>query len=512
MRLRLALGIAALSGFIALSYELVWYRVLSIMTRGVASTFGLLLAAYLFGLAIGSRASGVLCRGPSGDARQLRQLALFVALANTIAALVVPAFAWSARFTDYRLGLAVVAVGAAFLGSVLPLVSHFGIPADDHAGTRLSYVYLANILGSAAGSLLTGFVLMDRLSLLSIARVLVVSGFALSAGLVAMGGLRRTSAVTAYAVLGVAILGAFSLSPRAYDRLYERLIYKNEYDGTQRFAQVVENKSGVITVTEDGTIYGGGGYDGVLNTDLENNDRNGIVRAYIVGAIHPAPREVLMVGLSGGAWAQVVAQLPGVERMTVVEINPGYLDVVAKHPEVKSLLENPKVTLAFDDGRRWLLRHPERRFDVIVMNTTLHWRGHATNLLSSELMEIARRHLLPGGVFYFNTTDSLDVQLTAAHVFPHVLRITNFIAAGDSPFRFDRDRWRWLLETMRVDGRPVLDLTRESGKKVYDDLVGFNDIAPRSAILEYYAKIASDVTDDNMIIEWRQPLRYPELH
>ena len=171
-----------------------------------------------------------------------------------------------------------------------------------------------------------------------------------------------------------------------------------------------------------------------------------------------------------------------------------------------------QVTLAFDDGRRWLRRHPEPRFDVIVMNTTLHWRAHATNILSAEFMEIARAHLRPGGVFYFNTTDSLDVQLTAAHVFPHVLRIANFIAASDAPFKFDRDRWRWLLETMQVEGKPVLDLGRADHKKVYEELAGFMDIAPRSAILEYYEKIAGHVTDDNMLVEWHEPLRYPALH
>src|SRR3954447_16352352 len=121
MRFRLALPIAALSGVLALSYELVWYRVLSVMTRGVASTFGLLLGAYLFGLALGSRGSARFCRGAGGDPRELRLLALFVAIANAIAALVVPAFAWSAKFTDYRIGLFVVMVSAAFLGSILPL-------------------------------------------------------------------------------------------------------------------------------------------------------------------------------------------------------------------------------------------------------------------------------------------------------------------------------------------------------------------------------------------------------
>ena len=38
MRLRLALAIAALSGFIALSYEIVWYRVLAVMTPLFVST------------------------------------------------------------------------------------------------------------------------------------------------------------------------------------------------------------------------------------------------------------------------------------------------------------------------------------------------------------------------------------------------------------------------------------------------------------------------------------------
>ena len=128
-------------------------------------------------------------------------------------------------------------------------------------------------------------------------------------------------------------------------------------------------------------------------------------------------------------------------------------------------------------------------------------------------MNIVRQHLNPGGVFYFNTTDSLDVQLTAAHVFPHVLRVANFIAASDSPtFDFDRERWKHVLRTMTMGGKPVLDLGSASDQRLFDELAGFIDIAPRSAILAYYEKIASDVTDDNMKVEWKEPLRYPELH
>ena len=508
MRFRLALAVAACSGFVALSYEIVWYRVLSFMTGGIAATFGLLLAAYLVGLAIGARASTLLCKKSGGEPRHLRLLALFVMVANVVAALVAPAFAWSAKFTDFRVGLAVVATAAMFLGSVLPLVSHFGIEPDDRTGPRLSYVYLANILGSASGSLLTGFVVMDRLPISSIALLLAVAGFALFAALMMMSGASRSASIAACTTLVVGALGAAAILPRLYDRLYERLFYKDEYDGSQRFAQIIENKSGVITVTKEGTVYGGGAYDGVVNTWLEDNEKNGILRAYVAGAIHPAPREVLIVGLASGSWAQVIAHLPGVERVTIIEINPGYLRVIATHADVASLLRNPRVSITVDDGRRWLQRN-DRRFDLIVMNTTLHWRAHATNLLSTEFMEIARRHLLPGGILYFNTTNSYDAQLTAARAFPHLMRIANFVAVSDQPFRFDRERWKWLLSTMRLEDRPILDLEREDHRKIYEDLLGFNDMEYRPSILERTEKTARVVTDDNMVVEWREPLRYP---
>lgn len=506
-RLSLALAVAALSGFIALSYEIVWYRVLSVMTGGSAATFGLLLAAYLFGLAAGSRASASFCRGEGGETRELRLVAVIIVVANVVAGLVVPILAWSAGFAGFGIGIVFVALGAAFLGSVLPLVSHFGIEPDDRAGARLSYVYLSNILGSAAGSLVTGFVLMDLLPLASIVRLLVVFGFALAAALLALSGLPRARALASHGAIAACALGAFLVVPALHDRVYERLVFKKEYDGTQRFSQVVETRSGVITVTEDGTVYGGGAYDGVLNVALQDNDKNGIVRAYIVGAIHPEPREVLMVGLSGGAWAQVVVHLPGVERLTIVEINPGYLEVVRRRAEVASLLDNPKATVLFDDGRRWLLRHPDRRFDVIVMNTTMHWRAHATSLLSTDFMNIAREHLRPGGVLYFNTTDSYDVQLTAAKTFPHFKRIANFVAVSDAPFDFDRARWRQVLETMRIEGKPVLDLAQEADLRLFDELRGYNDMEPAWSILERYEKTHTIVTDDNMAVEWRRPFR-----
>jgi spermidine synthase len=515
VKLKLALFVAMLSGFVALGYELLWYRVVSFLTWGVASSFSFLLGAYLLGLALGSRASAWFCKdgAVTGDPRSLRVLALFVALANALSALVVPVFAWSAKFADYRVvlgaSLGTVALGAAMLGSVLPLLAHFGIEPDDRAGARLSYVYLANIVGSAAGSLVTGLVLMDALTLHQIALVLALCGFGLVAILSiagASGARFKTAGVVGALVLAV---DAWFAAPRLYDKLWERLLYKDKYDGEYRFARVIENKSGVITVTADGVVYGGGAYDGILNTSIAR-DRNGIVRAYAVGALHPEPKNVLMIGLASGSWAQVIAHQPKLEKLTIVEINPGYLELIEQHPEVSSVLHNSKVSVVIDDGRRWLLRHDDAKFDFIVMNTTWHWRSNSTNLLSTEFMQLARAHLAPGGIFYFNTTSSADVQLTAARTFPYAMRVMNFIAASDAPFSFDRARWRSLLQSFTIDGRPALDLSAEGDRRLLEELTNYNDLEDRPALLARTSVEGRLITDDNMVPEWRQPLRYPE--
>ena len=74
--------------------------------------------------------------------------------------------------------------------------------------------------------------------------------------------------------------------------------------------------------------------------------------------MHPLPKHVLMIGLASGSWAQVIANDKDVEDETIVEINPGYLPLIGKQPEVESLLRNPKVHIVIDDGRRWLVAHP----------------------------------------------------------------------------------------------------------------------------------------------------------
>ena len=50
-----AVLVSAAAGFVALSYEIVWYRVFSFYTWSAAATFGVLLGVYLLGIALFQR-------------------------------------------------------------------------------------------------------------------------------------------------------------------------------------------------------------------------------------------------------------------------------------------------------------------------------------------------------------------------------------------------------------------------------------------------------------------------
>jgi len=171
------------------------------------------------------------------------------------------------------------------------------------------------------------------------------------------------------------------------------------------------------------------------------------------------------------------------------------------YPDVKSLLTNPKVTIELEDGRRWLRRHADRRFDVVVMNTTWNWRAHASNVLSREFLQLVRARLNPGGVLFYNTTWSGEAQITGLTVFPYGFRMINCLFLSDTPITLDRARFRTLLEGYRIDGRPVLDLTREDHRQRLDEIVRFDDVEPGESVRRAHAD-KRPITDDNMGTEW----------
>jgi spermidine synthase len=507
--LRNGMFLAGATGFISLAYEILWYRLYSFASGGAAPTFAKMLAFYLAGIAYGSLAVRGFCHDKrEADLRRTLEAASKVILLGSIVSFLVgPLLSFSIPFIPYDLTFVFVFAGSALLGAAFPLLSHATIDPAGRAGSKISYLYLSNIIGSALGSFLIGFIVLDHWSVRPTSALLLCLGASLSVVLAIWAKPFRVlpSRVGGWVFASALVLGSGAL----FGGLYERLLFKSDVSKAPRFSDVVENRSGVIAVTPDGTVYGGGVYDGKFNTGLVD-DRNSIFRAYAIAAFHPQPKDVLVIGLSSGSWAQVLAHHPAVESMTIVEINPGYLGLIEKHSNVASLLRNPKVHIDIDDGRRWLTAHPGRRFDLILMNTSFHWRANVSNLLSREFLNLVRSHLKPGGVEYYNTTSSQEVQATGVSEFPYALRVANFLAVSDRPLVLDRELWRRTLSDYKIDGKPVFDLSNDRERKVLEDVVSIPYLDRESMSVETEStlrprlRLAKRITDDHMGTEWQQ--------
>jgi len=518
-----ALILCAATGFLSLSYEIVWFRFFAFVSGTSALSFGLVLGAFLAGIALGSFGGSVLCEASGDGETPLRALILALVIGSLAGFVYIPATSWLiasgvSKFVYGSVMLVGIVMVAGLLGCTLSLLSESCIAPDRWAGAKLSYLYLANIAGSVAGSLGTGFVLMDHLGIGAISILLSVTGLGLGLALLLSQTPRRwpDRYLVAACCIGIPVI-AISADP-LFSRLYDHILFRTAYGGAAHFAfghvaATVENKHEVINVTTDKVAFGGGMYDGMINVDIID-DRNNLERPFALSFFAPAPREVLIIGLATGAWAQVIANHPQLERLTIVEINPGYLGLISRYPEVASLLKNPKVEIVIDDGRRWLNRHPERKFDAIVQNTTWFFRAHASNLLSEEYLKLNLAHLKKNGIAMYNTTNSDRAARTACVTAPAAMRLSTMMVISNEPLSLDAARWERTLLAYRIDGRKVIDPAdprqRERLAALWADVATLpraDDQRP-PAFLESCASILERttgkrlITDDNAGEEW----------
>jgi len=524
MRLPIGVGIATLSGFIALSYEIVWLRIYGFMTEAKPESFALLLSAYLAGLAFGSLLASQYVTGSerpstrrysrvSSSLDPLYLIGAFLTISSIAAFLLIPFIAY--LVTNYSVSntqsLLLFAMVAVSLGTVFPLLSHFAIAPGPRAGEHFSYLYAGNILGSTVGSLATGLWLLDVLKLNEFVAYLSIASLTIAIFLMTYergGGARRRWLLGTYAVTAPIIF--FSASP-LYEGVYEKLQYQEDYYSGRRFAEIFEGRSGVITVSRSGTLYGGGSYDGQFNVSpIPSNDTNRVRRAYLIAGIHEKPSNILMVGLGSGSWLQVLANHPEVEQITVVEINRGFVEMMRTNEIVASAIEHPKVRIVIGDGRRFL-RNSHHKWDLIIQNTIVYWRAHASNLLSREYLELTRNQLTPGGMLFYNTTASSAAQKTATDVFPHVLRYENMMICSDDAVIVDLDKINSLLDDWAIDGEKVLPpAMRAADLRLFDpkDWRGKINWESRESIIAR-TKDQPIITDDNMASEWWAGDTYP---
>ena len=109
------------------------------------------------------------------------------------------------------------------------------------------------------------------------------------------------------------------------------------------------------------------------------------------------------------------------------------IELIKMHPEVRGLLDDPRVEFVIDDGRKWLKINNTQKFDIILMNTTWHWRAYSSNLLSQNFIQIIHNRLNKTGLVFYNTTQFMNAYVTAHQVFPYVYQYKFFALGANHP-------------------------------------------------------------------------------
>jgi hypothetical protein len=159
----------AASGCAALIYEIVWFQLLQLVIGASAVSLGLLLAAYMGGLCLGSAA---LSRAVSARHHPLRVYALLelgIGVFGIIALLGVPLVGriYVAGPTTGLAGLVLRGVIAAvcllpptmLMGASLPAIART-VETTPQGVSRLGFLYSANVAGAVFGCLFAGFYLL----------------------------------------------------------------------------------------------------------------------------------------------------------------------------------------------------------------------------------------------------------------------------------------------------------------------------------------------------------------
>ncbi|HLF57952.1 MAG TPA: fused MFS/spermidine synthase [Thermoanaerobaculia bacterium] len=477
-RRRFVLASAFAVGFVFLSMELVWYRMMAPLLGGSTYTFGIVLAVALAGIGLG----GLLFSLASPREAGPRTFALSCALE---ALLLAAPFALGDRLADFALGLrvfagwgflplvlawSVIAAAVVFLPAVVagyqfPLLIALLGRGERAVGSEVGAAYAWNTLGAIAGSLAGGFGLMPLLSAPGLWRAAVLALVALALGAIAFEARSRRIGTGSLAGAGALLAVALAAAPGPSAAWRHRPIGAGRVALGEQDANQLRRQANAIRRSvsweADGreasvALQSANGYAFVINGKSDGHaihDADTQVMGGLVGAVlHPDPRSALVIGLGTGSTAGWLAAVPSIERVDVAEIEPAIVHVArACTPVNHGALDDPKVRVLLDDARE-VLQTSRSRYDIVLSEPSNPYRVGISSLFSREFYARVRERLGPSGVFLqWLQGYEIDAELvrtvyaTLGSVFPSVEtwqvgKVDLLLVASAEPIEHDFER------------------------------------------------------------------------
>ena len=407
---RLVLGGFALSGFVALGYEVLWTRLLAMLLQSAtAQTLSTILVAFLLGLA-GGAALGVRLidrwRTPLAAFGAVELLIGLCGLSSIAAFGSIPyiveawggALSWEGHLSKLFVVAFVVMLPATLLmGLLFPIAAKVCIPRIEQLGRGVGTVYAANTLGAIAGALVAGFVLLPLLGTYRSIQVLAWVNIAIGAVILALdpAAQLRRKAVRTVGGLALGLALTLLLPAGLFVELFHwsepnsRLLYWDE--GAGATVSVHQKQDGVRILKVNG--------GGEVPTDYASLQTFRLL-GHLPLVLHPDPAEVLVIAFGGGITLSA-AELHRPERLDCAELVPGVpraAPYFARYNrQIATRLDQAPIELVAEDGRNHVLR-TQRQYDAIICDATHPGTADSWVLYTEEFYRLCRHRVGPDGL------------------------------------------------------------------------------------------------------------------
>ena len=451
-------GAAFVTGFVFFLAELVWYRMSAPLLGSSTYNFGIILALALAGIGLGGLIYRAWIAPRAGTVSlgffalvsliQAFWLILPYALGDRVAILAfeynqLQNLGFGGQLAGWSLtGATLVLMPSLLAGIQFPvLVGLLGSGRSD-VGRQLGTAYAWNTGGAIAGSLMGGFLLIPGLSAPGCWKLAAWLTLGLGASALVMGRGRMAPRSTGLGILVCAgtlwmTLGTpgptsvWRHSAIGYGRLEKLPDSPNgirEWIHSRRWqtrAEIEGRESSLAISAVDGYAFlVNGKADGSGVSDAPTQVMLGLVGAML----HPQPRSACVVGLGTGSSAGWLAEVPGMQRVDVIEIEPGILKFARDFfgPVNRDVLSRTNVRVILGDARETLLVQGPA-YDLIVSEPSNPYRAGIASLYTREYYRAIRGRLTTNGIFSqwvqgynIDTTAVRLIYATLASEFPHV--------------------------------------------------------------------------------------------
>ncbi|MAR96235.1 MAG: hypothetical protein CMG17_01160 [Candidatus Marinimicrobia bacterium] len=410
-----------LIGFVALSYEIVLFRVFTSYFGATAYVFTLLIFSYLVMMALGNNFFGRLA-----DTISLQSLSVFLSSSAIISTLLI---LWGQEII-YLLGLRqnylvlwpfdtwilyaqilpvificmTLMLPVAFISGYFPSIVKTVNKETNHIGSSVGYVYAVQTLGNFSGALITGFILLPFFGTTGTLTFLGLMLFLVTFVVLFphFGELFKSKKAL---LISLALISFLSFPSNFYTSV--RLFSENNPEFSPQPTKIYESGFGATLgyeIDERMQVYVGRMFSNSFPT------RNNILKSkdgcfpldWLKNVSEVKINNALYIGLGSGLGPKCIRNLYPSSKIDIVEINPDLIQMAKEYgsKDLKFLLSENNIYI--NDGRRFLSKSEDKSYDLIQIGVFNAWCSGCGNLFTEDFFKIISSKLTSEGVATFN--------------------------------------------------------------------------------------------------------------